>query len=265
MPFVNARTQPRSPRRIASTAHPLSEFIRKRLARDTRPGPRALGIRHRHAQRLLTRAVGRMTKPMHQGEYYQHLVRELGIATGPLEPALSIPAHAVSDARALAGAAWLGRAAGADRACARRRVRQGQAMDSVARRSSRDRSRARPQERRASLVGSRGDAATTARFARRRRQTASACVLDLAGATTLPVLAGVISLPRACVSNDSGAMHLAAAAGVAVVGIFGSTNEQATSPLTARGRCRRSGHQSCVVPPLYASGVPDRSPLHDRH
>jgi len=30
-------------------------------------------------------------------------------------------------------------------------------------------------------------------------------------------------------------MHLAAAAGVAVVGIFGSTNEQATSPLAYAG------------------------------
>src|SRR5207248_7752252 len=57
----------------------------------------------------------------------------------------------------------------------------------------------------------------------------------LAGATTLPVLAGVISLAVACVSNDSGAMHLAAAVGVPVIGIFGSTNEHATSPLPHAG------------------------------
>src|SRR5262245_44948316 len=31
---------------------------------------------------LLTRAVRKPKQPMHQGEYYQHLIRELGIATG---------------------------------------------------------------------------------------------------------------------------------------------------------------------------------------
>jgi heptosyltransferase-2 len=34
------------------------------------------------------------------------------------------------------------------------------------------------------------------------------------------------------VSNDSGAMHLAAAIGVPVAAIFGATNEHETSPLT---------------------------------
>ena len=42
-------------------------------------------------------------------------------------------------------------------------------------------------------------------------------------------------LAAACVSNDSGAMHLAAASGVPVVAIFGSTNEKATSPLARAG------------------------------
>jgi len=37
------------------------------------------------------------------------------------------------------------------------------------------------------------------------------------------------------VSNDSGAMHLAAATGVPVVGIFGPTNDKATSPLARAG------------------------------
>jgi heptosyltransferase-2 len=55
--------------------------------------------------------------------------------------------------------------------------------------------------------------------------------------TTLPVLAAILSLSRTCVSNDSGAMHLAAAVGVPVVAIFGSTNERATRPL-ARGGVR---------------------------
>jgi heptosyltransferase-2 len=35
------------------------------------------------------------------------------------------------------------------------------------------------------------------------------------------------------VTNDSGAMHLAAAVGIAVTAMFGPTNEQATSPRVA--------------------------------
>jgi heptosyltransferase-2 len=43
-----------------------------------------------------------------------------------------------------------------------------------------------------------------------------------------------MSLASACVSNDSGAMHLAAAAGVPTVAIFGPTNERATWPIAPR-------------------------------
>ena len=85
------------------------------------------------------------------------------------------------------------------------------------------------------LAISRGDAATTRAIRAAAPKDCQLRILDLAGATTLPVLAAVISLASACVSNDSGAMHLAAATGVPVVGIFGSTNEKATSPLAHVG------------------------------
>src|SRR5262249_14134132 len=85
------------------------------------------------------------------------------------------------------------------------------------------------------LIGSRTDAATTAAIRAAAPEDCRSRILDLAGSTPLPLLAGVLSLSRACVSNDSGAMHLAAAAGVPVVAIFGSTNERATSPLTRAG------------------------------
>jgi len=55
--------------------------------------------------------------------------------------------------------------------------------------------------------------------------------LNLAGATDLRQLAAVMAQCRSFVSNDSGAMHLAAAVGVPVVAIFGPTNEHETSPL----------------------------------
>ena len=61
-------------------------------------------------------------------------------------------------------------------------------------------------------------------------------VIDVTGETTLEMLAGLLGIAQACVSNDSGAMHLAAAVGTPVVALFGPTNEYETSPLTRQGR-----------------------------
>ena len=45
------------------------------------------------------------------------------------------------------------------------------------------------------------------------------------------MLMGVLACCRAVVSNDSGAMHLAAAPGLPVTAVFGPTDERATAPL----------------------------------
>jgi heptosyltransferase-2 len=55
--------------------------------------------------------------------------------------------------------------------------------------------------------------------------------LNLAGATGLAELAAVFRLCRLVVCNDSGAMHLAAAAGTPVVAVFGLTDPARTGPL----------------------------------
>ncbi len=60
--------------------------------------------------------------------------------------------------------------------------------------------------------------------------TSSKCV-DLAGKTSLLEAAGVLARSRAVLSNDSGLMHIAAAVGPPVIGIFGSTDPAATRPL----------------------------------
>jgi heptosyltransferase-2 len=59
---------------------------------------------------------------------------------------------------------------------------------------------------------------------------------NLCGATTLSQLAALLGTAALLVSNDSGAMHLAAALGVQQVAIFGSTNPAWTGPLNPRGR-----------------------------
>lgn len=55
-------------------------------------------------------------------------------------------------------------------------------------------------------------------------------VVNLTGKTDLDELAGLISLCRGFVANDSGPLHLAAALGVPTVGLFGSSDPAATSP-----------------------------------
>ncbi len=54
----------------------------------------------------------------------------------------------------------------------------------------------------------------------------------VAGATSLRQLMALLAQCRVVVTNDSGPMHLAAALGVPLVAIFGSTDEHATGPLS---------------------------------
>jgi heptosyltransferase-2 len=85
------------------------------------------------------------------------------------------------------------------------------------------------------LVGSSADAATTAWVGALVPDDARARVIDLAGDTSLDTLAGVLRLASACVSNDSGAMHLAGAVGVPLAALFGPTRERETAPLSGVG------------------------------
>src|SRR5204862_2300099 len=59
---------------------------------------------------LLTRAVP-PTAGVHQAEYYQRLVAELGFASGPLCPRLAVPPAATANAQQLlVNAGWDGQA-----------------------------------------------------------------------------------------------------------------------------------------------------------
>jgi heptosyltransferase-2 len=77
------------------------------------------------------------------------------------------------------------------------------------------------------LVGSAREGAILAEVASRMRQP----VVNLAGRTELPALAGVLARARLLLANDSGAMHLAAAVGTPVAAVFGPTDADATAPL----------------------------------
>jgi heptosyltransferase-2 len=194
---------------------------------------------------LLTRAVRRPRRSLHQAAYYQTLVRELGMANGPLDPAVSIPAAALDAARTLlASRGWDGRrpllavAPGAAYGTAKRWLpRHFAALIEIA---------ARERGMLAVLVGASADAETTRSIAAAVDGRVDAGVIDIAGATTLEMLAAVLALSAVCVSNDSGAMHLAGAVGVPLVALFGPTREYETAPLT-----RPQGRSDVLVNPVW--------------
>ena len=183
---------------------------------------------------LLSRAVDRPDVSVHQGEYYQRLVRSLGIPSGPLEPRVTVPAGATTEARALlADAGWdqsrplVVFAPGAAYGSAKQWLPGHFATLATELVSS--------WHAHCALVGSGADAIATRQIREMVAEEERRHVSDLCGRTSLETLAGVLGLARACVSNDSGAMHLAAAAGVPVAAIFGPTNERETAPLAHAG------------------------------
>ncbi|HTR43821.1 MAG TPA: lipopolysaccharide heptosyltransferase II [Pseudomonadales bacterium] len=81
------------------------------------------------------------------------------------------------------------------------------------------------------LFGGKSDAAITAQI-----QSAlgnGAAVHNLAGKTSLRELMALMNLCRVFLTNDTGPMHVAAALGVPVVAIFGSTSPELTGPLSS--------------------------------
>jgi heptosyltransferase-2 len=68
----------------------------------------------------------------------------------------------------------------------------------------------------------------------RIRSFMKAPAISLVGETSMRDLAALLASCSVFIGNDSGAMHVAAAVGLPVIGIFGSTDPLGTSPVTER-------------------------------
>jgi heptosyltransferase-2 len=197
----------------------LPNAFRAALAAWRAGVPERWGYRADGRRLLLTRSVDRPRPPIHQIDFYQRLVAALGFSNGPSEPRVAVgDAVREQGARLLAAEGWNRRSAlvalapGAAYGGAKRwppeyfsELAADLARDGV----------------QTVTIGSVADAPTT------RGVRAS---VDLVGRTDLPTLAGVLTHCRTLVTNDSGAMHLAAAAGVPVTAVFGPTRDRETGP-----------------------------------
>lgn len=82
------------------------------------------------------------------------------------------------------------------------------------------------------IVGSKKDAQIGEAIARE----AQGAAIDLTGRTNLDQAVDLLSCARHVVSNDSGLMHVAAALGVPLLALYGSSSPGFTPPLSARAR-----------------------------
>ena len=111
------------------------------------------------------------------------------------------------------------------------------------------------------LLGSAADAPLANAIVGGIDASGARAVANLAGKTTLLDAVDLLSTAARVVSNDSGLMHVAAALGVPVVGIYGSSSPAFTPPLGARAaavslalpcspcyaRTCRFGHYDCLM------------------
>jgi heptosyltransferase II len=169
---------------------------------------------------LLTRPVrkprGRVSFP----EYYSHLVRQLGMETGPLTARLHVPAETRAAALSLLQQhGW----------------QPGQPLVGIAPGAAFGHAKRWPPKRYAELAAQLIGAGTACVILGRSEDRDAARDIrgiDLIGKTDLMTLMGVVSHCDVVAANDSGALHLAAGLGVPVVGIWGPTDERYSRPIT---------------------------------
>jgi heptosyltransferase-2 len=215
---------------------------------------RAAGIRERWGyasgvrRLLLTRAAAPPRGRMHQSQYYLELVRGLGFEALQEPPRVRTVdetdrrAHTFIAENGLSGGgSIIGFAPGAAYGHAKRWP-PSRVADVIVRLT-------RETGSTCVLFGAAGD-----REAGREIESSlppDVRAINAIGRTDLRLLAGVIARCAAFVSNDSGAMHLAAALGVPLVAIFGPTDDRVTAPVGGPSRDGRESAPDVLTRPVF--------------
>lgn len=193
--------------------------------------PRRVGYRASGRSLLLTDPVERDPKLLraHRVHYYRHLVTALGVEPGTSPPRIVVSDENRSRANELLKpllerdpARVIGLIPGAQYGTAKQWPEERFAALAV--RALRERNAG------VVLLGGSGDRDVCDRI---RHDADPDRVLDLSGKTTILELAAVLERCRFAVSNDTGAMHVAAAVATPVIAVFGSTDPVTTSPFGA--------------------------------
>jgi heptosyltransferase II len=214
-------------------ARPWRNFF---LTQTVAPRPDAVRMQKRSVEEI-KKLIGRnpeskvrkleFTKSAHQANEYLHLAAALGANPEPLPPKLAVTPEEIADAGKKFGLEAIsdpvfGLNPGAEYGPAKRWPieRFIEAAKEIQRRTNCA----------WILFGGKGDIEITNQI-----QSAigdGANVLNLAGKTPLRELMALMKRCRAFLTNDTGPMHLAAALGVPVVAIFGSTSPELTGPVS---------------------------------
>jgi len=198
--------------------------------------PRRVGYSTDGRGWMLTDPLEKRSTPSrpHQVERYLAIVRALGGGDGPSIPRLSVPAEAQKKA---------------DQTLRDHGVQEREPIVAVNPGSIYGSAKRWPAARFAAvadalvasrgvrilLIGSEAERPVLEQVAR----NTGFPVVNLAGRTDLSALMGVLAQARLLVSNDTGAMHVAAAVGTPVLAIFGPTDAEATGPLGQSTRLLR--------------------------
>jgi heptosyltransferase-2 len=201
---------------------------------------------------LLTRAVpvNRLVKKGHQVDYYRAMTAGLGFQSDASIPTLPLAEPWREEGERILNACGLKkerRLIGLGPGAAYGPAKQWfpERFAALADRFSRE------WRARLLIFGSRGDRVTATRLA----ESSQSELTDLTGRTTLGQAMGLIARCRLFVTNDSGLMHVAAALGVPVVAIFGSTDPVRTGP---RGEKCRVLRKPLVCAPCLRKHCPEK-------
>ncbi len=184
----------------------------------------------------LSNSSPRPPKTAHQMFEYLHLTTALGAIPQPLPPQLFVAPEEVESARQKFGLENIshpifGLNPGAEYGPAKRWPPE--RFVAAARQIQRQ------TDCRWLIFGGSGDRDIAARIESEIQNTKFK-VENLAGKTSLRELMALLRLCRVLLTNDSGPMHLAAALGVPVVAIFGSTSPELTGPISNESKILKS-------------------------